>query len=98
MDEIISLDPKQFSYKENNPRDLPSDTEEIGFIAQEVQEVFPEAVNKGKDGYLDFNMHPINVAMVNAIKDQQKIINELKNRITKLENIINSPRLSIKDN
>ena len=97
LEDIISLEPKNFNYKKDNSRDLPFDTEEIGFIAQEVQEVFPEAVNEGKDGYLDFNMHPINVAMVNAIKDQQKIINELKNRIIKLENLINSPQISIKD-
>ena len=96
LDEIISLEPKQFNYKKSNARDLPSDTEEIGFIAQEVQEVFPEAVNKGKDGYLDFNMHPINVAMVNAIKEQQKIIEELKDEILELKKVINPKSISRK--
>ena len=48
---------------------LPSDIEQVGFVAQEVQKVFPEAVNKGEDGLLDFNMHPVNVAMINAIKE-----------------------------
>jgi len=34
-----------------------------------VQRVFPEAVSEGPDGYLDFNMHPVNVALVNAVKE-----------------------------
>jgi len=50
---------------------LDSQKEQIGFIAQEVLKVFPEAVTEAKDGYLDFNMHPVNVALVNAIKELQ---------------------------
>jgi len=69
------LRPITFNYKENNERGLPSDEEYVGFLAQEVGEVFPEAVNEGPDGYLDFNMHPVNVAVVNAIK-KLKIENE----------------------
>ena len=69
LEEIVALRPVTFSYKDNNPRSLPTDEEYVGFIAQEVQEVFPEAVNEGPDGYLDFNMHPVNVAVVNAIKE-----------------------------
>jgi len=37
-------------------------------VAQEVREVFPEAVSECPDGYLDFNMHAVNVALVNAVK------------------------------
>ena len=69
LDEIMALQPVRFSYKAGNSRGLPSDVEQVGFVAQEVQKVFPEAVNEGEDGLLDFNMHPVNVAMVNAIKE-----------------------------
>ncbi|HEJ83935.1 MAG TPA: hypothetical protein ENO25_05145, partial [Desulfobacteraceae bacterium] len=69
LNEIVRLRPITFHYKEDNPRGLPTDDEYIGFIAQEVQEVFPEAVSEGPDGYLDFNMHPVNVALVNAVKE-----------------------------
>jgi hypothetical protein len=61
LNDIIQLQPIKFKYKENNPRKLPSDQEQIGFVAQEVQNVFPEAVNQSTDGYLDFNMHSVNV-------------------------------------
>jgi hypothetical protein len=75
LDEIIQLQPVMFRYKENNPRDLPSDIDQIGFVAQEVQKIFPEAVNEDADGYLDFNIHSINVSMVNAVKEL-KVENE----------------------
>ena len=71
LDEIMALQPVRFNYKAGNSRGLPSEVEQVGFVAQEVQKVFPEAVHKGDDGLLDFNMHPVNVALVNAIKDSK---------------------------
>ncbi len=92
LDEIIALQPVSFSYKAGNSRGLPSEVEQVGFVAQEVQKVFPEAVNEGEDGLLDFNMHPVNVALVNAIKelkaenDRLKDENEKTNaRLDKIE-------------
>jgi len=92
LDEIIALQPVWFSYKSGNPRGLPSGIEQIGFVAQEVQKVFPEAVHEGEDGLLDFNMHPVNMAMINAIKelkaenDRLKAENEKMNaRLDKIE-------------
>jgi hypothetical protein len=78
LEEIALLRPVAFYYKTDNSRGLPSDEEYIGFIAQEVQEVFPEAVSEGPDGYLDFNMHPVNVAVVNAIKELKAENDSLK--------------------
>jgi len=77
LSEINALNPVRFNYKTDNARELPSDTEEIGFIAQEVQEVIPDAVTEWEDGYLDFNMHSINVALVNAVKELFMNIEEL---------------------
>lgn len=68
LNEIIQLRPVKFTYKAGNPRGLNAEEEQIGFVAQEVQKVFPEAVTQSKDGYLDFNMHAVNVALVNAVK------------------------------
>ena len=75
---------------------MPSGIEQISFVAQEVQKVFPEAVHEGEDGLLDFNMHPVNVAMINAIKelkaenDRLKAENEKMNaRLDKIEGSLN---------
>jgi len=81
LDAVTRLRPVLFHYKEGNPRGLPTQEEYVGFIAQEVAEVFPEAVSEGPDGYLDFNMHPINVALVNAVKELKA-----ENEVLKAEN------------
>ncbi len=93
LNEIVELQPVRFTYQKDNPRQLPSDKEQVGFIAQEVKEIFPEAVTEGTDGYLDFNIHAISVAMINAIRElkaenekQKAEINKLEDRISKLEN------------
>lgn len=41
-----------FRYKEGNPLGLPSKQFHMGVIAQEVQEIIPEAVVEGEDGIL----------------------------------------------
>ena len=68
LDEIAALQPVRYHYAEGNARGHDPEPEYVGFIAQQAQPVFPEAVSEGADGYLDFNMHAVNVAMVNAIQ------------------------------
>ncbi|HDR52870.1 MAG TPA: hypothetical protein ENN90_14830, partial [Mariniphaga anaerophila] len=95
LSDIVSLNPVLFRYNENNPLQLPSDTEKVGFIAQEVQKVFPEAVSEGIDGYLELNVDPINIALVNAIKElkdeNEKLKSEnqsIKTRLERLEKFV----------
>ena len=38
--------------------------------------MFPEAASEGQDGYLDFNMHPVNVALVNAVKAENDALRQ----------------------
>lgn len=85
LNEIIQLEPVRYIYKKNNPRQLNSETEQVGFVAQDVQKIFPEAVSVGEDGYLDFNIHPINIAFVNAIKDLKDENDALKTKVLSLE-------------
>jgi hypothetical protein len=85
LEAVFLLRPVSFYYKVDNPRGLPSEKEYVGFIAQEVQEVFPEAVSEGPDGYLDFNMHPVNVALVNAVKELKVENDALKAKNASLE-------------
>jgi len=88
LEEIIKLNPVYFNYKEGNSRNLPDSEEYVGFIAQDVMGVFPEAVNKGTDGYLNFNMHSVNVALVNAVKEQQKMIENQQQEIDILKELV----------
>jgi hypothetical protein len=56
----------------------------VGFAAQAVQKVIPEAVTTSQSGYLMVNNDPILWTMLNAIKEQQKEIAELKGQVQKL--------------
>ena len=76
--DILRLNAVRFNYKSGNVRNHAPDKEYVGFIAQEVQPVFPEAVSQGADGFLNFDMHAINVAFVNAFKEQQAQMEALK--------------------
>ncbi len=78
LEDILALRAVNYVYKPDNPRQLPSDEEHIGFVAQEVEPFFPEAIHEREDGYLDFDIHPINVAMINAIQELKKECDRLK--------------------
>ena len=61
---------------------------QIGFIAQEVQEVYPELVNEDINGYLSLNYQQLTAVLSSQINDLYSIINELKLKITELKNEI----------
>jgi hypothetical protein len=69
LDSIARLETVRFHYKKDNPRGEPSDKQFVGLIAQDVRQVFPEAVTERADGYLDLDTTPINFALINAVKE-----------------------------
>jgi hypothetical protein len=82
---VMQLQPIRFEYKRDNALGLQSEIEQVGFGAQALQKIIPEAVTKNANGYLMVNNDPILWTMLNAIKEQQKEIVELKGQIRKLQ-------------
>lgn len=82
---VMQLNPIRYEYLKNNALGLKSDGEHIGFGAQSLQKIIPEAVVQNSDGYLMVNNDPIIWTMLNAIKEQQKEIEQLKGQIQKLQ-------------
>jgi trimeric autotransporter adhesin len=80
----MKLQPVRYEYKSDNVLGLKSEGEHIGFGAQDVQKVIPEAVTSNSQGYLMLNSDPIIWTMLNAIKEQQKEIQELKQEVRRL--------------
>ncbi|MDH3976173.1 MAG: tail fiber domain-containing protein [Deltaproteobacteria bacterium] len=72
------------------------DKQQIGFIAQEVEAVYPELVYTGKDGYKAVDYARLMPAIVEAIKAQQKEIERLKaeNVSLKAKNVTMEDRLA----
>lgn len=81
---VMRLQPLRYEYKPDNAMGLKPVGERIGVGAQAVQQVIPEAVTKNAEGYLMVNNDPIIWTMLNAIKEQQKEIVELKRQIRQL--------------
>jgi hypothetical protein len=81
---VMQLTPIRYEYLKNNALGLKSDGEHIGFGARSLQKILPEAVTRNSEGYLMVNNDPIIWTMLNAIKEQQKEIEQLKNEIQKL--------------
>jgi hypothetical protein len=81
---VMQLQPVRYEYRANNAVGLKSEGEHVGFGAQAVQKVIPEAVTANADGYLMVNNDPIIWTMLNAINEQQKELVELKRQIRQL--------------
>ncbi|HEX3250637.1 MAG TPA: tail fiber domain-containing protein [Pyrinomonadaceae bacterium] len=81
---VMQLQPLRYEYRSNNAMGITSSGEHIGFSAQDVQKVIPQAVTQNDSGYLLVNNDPIIWTMLNAIKEQQKEIVELKRQIRQL--------------
>lgn len=58
---------------------------QIGFIAQETLEVLPEVVTGTEQTTYSMQYAPITALLVEAIKEQQKLIEELRSKNSKLE-------------
>lgn len=81
---VMQLQPLRYEYKRDNALGLKSSGEHIGFGAHALQKIIPEAVTSTSTGYLQVNNDPIIWTMLNAIKEQQKEIEQLKGQIQKL--------------
>ena len=81
---VMQLQPLRYSYRNNNAAGVTPNGEHIGFSAQAVQKVIPEAVTSTSTGFLMVNNDPIIWTMLNAIKEQQQQIEELKQEVRRL--------------
>ena len=91
LDKIRQLKVFNYTFKKDEKK-----TPHVGVIAQDLQKVFPDAVKKGVDGFLTIRMEDMFYAVINAIKEldakyqaQEKRINELEQRIERLESKLN---------
>jgi hypothetical protein len=71
---VLALETVSFAY---NVETYGSDTH-LGFIAQDVQQVIPELVTSGEDGYLHLDYNGMIPVLVNAIQEQQAEIDALR--------------------
>ena len=81
IDKIFKLSGNTFTWNESAPREDLRGKDDYGVIAQEVKEVLPTAVRKHEDGSLSVEYVKLIPLLIEAIKEQQKQINELKEKM-----------------
>ena len=79
LDKVLNLNGVTFQYKKENDR-----KKYIGLIAQEVEKVLPEVVFK-KDDYYGINYKLVVSTLIEAVKERQKQIENLKERLNKFD-------------
>ncbi len=89
LSKILSLQGVNFEWKKEEYSDLKfNNGNQIGFIAQDVEKIFPELVTTDNNGYKGISYEKFVPIFAEAIKEQQKQIEELKkdNENLKLKN------------
>ena len=79
LDKAMKLQGVTFDWKDNDS--ILDIKEDIGFIAQDVQEVLPELVRENKKGNLSLRYQGITPILLEAIKELKAEIEELKKQI-----------------
>jgi hypothetical protein len=88
-EKLLQLNPVDFEWseeKDNQPsrkeRKKIQGTKDMGLLAQEVQEIYPELIGEDTDGYLTVSYTGLIIPMLKTIQEQQKQIDELKKLIS----------------
>lgn len=86
LESVLQLQGVNYEWKVEEYKDKNFDEgRQIGVIAQDVEKVLPELVRTDNEGYKAVSYEKLTVVLVEAIKEQQKQIKELEDRIKRLE-------------
>jgi len=79
LDNVLALRPVEFDYKDGSGH-------QIGFIAQEVEDIYPDLVSPNADGYLMLtDMNKNDARLIKAIQELHAKVEALTDRIAALE-------------
>jgi len=75
--EILNLNPVEFNFKSDE-----SQKKHFGFIAQEMEKIFPDLVSKEEFGYKTVNYIELIPLMLSKMKQMQTEIDSLKEKLS----------------
>ena len=84
LDKINKIGGYTFEWNEKSHKETGK--KDIGVIAQEVEEILPEIVDTRDNGYKAVDYSKLTALLIQSVKEQQVIIDNLKSRIETLEN------------
>ncbi len=83
-EKVIKLQPKKYNFTSQKA----GEKKYIGLIAQDVQEIFPEFVYyHEEDNIYSIDYAGLSVVAIQAIKEQQIIIEELQMKVSEIDNL-----------
>ncbi|MBU8891427.1 MAG: tail fiber domain-containing protein [Bacteroidales bacterium] len=86
LPKVQQINPVYFTFKKHM---TPEPKRNLGFIAQEVQLFFPELVSISSKGKLAMDYSKMTAVLLQAIKEQQEIIETEQKKYEALENEVN---------
>lgn len=85
LNKVLKLQGVNYYWKKDEfPDKKFTDDKQIGFIAQEIEKVYPEVVLTDDKGYKSVDYSRLTPILVEAIKEQQKLIHSQKKEIDNL--------------
>ncbi|MCK4664405.1 MAG: tail fiber domain-containing protein, partial [Bacteroidales bacterium] len=96
LDKVKLLNGVNFNWRKEEFPDMEFSKEhQIGFVAQEVKEILPEVVTQNDNGYFGISYGKVVPVLVEAIKEQQKMIEELKVKNSKKDTEIQGLKIEV---
>jgi hypothetical protein len=80
LNKVLQLNGVEFDFISGNDTGYLG-VHQIGLIAQDVNKIIPEVVSKNNDGTLGLSYQHLVALLIEAMKEQQEQINDLKRRI-----------------
>ena len=77
MDKINKLKVYNYTYKKDDLK-----TPHVGVVAQELEKIFPNAISKDENGFLQIRHEDMFYAMINALKELDAKIKKLATEVT----------------
>ena len=86
LEKLQTLEAIKYNYKvEYQEQNGFSSKDQLGLIAQEISQVFPQAVAKDRDGFLRVNYQALVPALIESVQTLNSKISELEDEVKKLK-------------
>lgn len=86
VDKVQQLNGVSYEFKSDEfPEKNFADGKQIGLIAQDVEKIFPELIKTDNEGYKSIAYQNMVAVLIEAVKEQQKSIDELKKEVLELK-------------
>ena len=82
LSKLLQIDGKSYTMKKDK-----SEKQKIGLLAQDIEKVFPELVSES-NGIKSVNYQGLVPVLVNAMKEQQRILSEQQSELDELKSIM----------